>query len=565
MNASSRKHWPLISTVGLYWVIVAGLLLLSTCGTQGRLVYPLDDSYIHMAIAKNMALHHVWGVSRYEFASSTSSPLWTFLLAITYVAFGPNDISPLALNILFGTLLLLASYLFFAKYMTGRVRVFVCLLLVLLATPLPPLTLAGMEHVLQALLALCFVWVAVAAVSPATRPSYRHEVLLLALAPLVTMVRYEGIFLVGVVCIVVALRRGFALAVILAAVALCPVIAYGVWSMAHGWSFLPNSVILKGQVPDFSVREIIKLFGYDSLKAIQETPHILLLLGASLLVLLFLSLKSEKSHEGKRCANWIFVGAAFFHMQFAATGWFYRYEAYLVLLGIAVISTAADDLLPKTYGSRIAREKRLDYVTVMLLMAVAVSPFVFRSLDSLRETPTATKNIYEQQYQMGLFLRRFYDGRTVAVNDMGAVSYLADIRLLDLWGIGSREPASLRRHNQYNTQRIYDLAKERNAAIAIVYDLWFAGPQIGGLPSQWVKRGEWTISNNVICSDNTVSLYAIDPSASDELTGNLRDFAGELPPDVRQGGEYLQQAARTATQAPESVRSAPVNPRVDRR
>jgi len=97
--------------MGVYWVTVIVLVILSTNLNEGHLIYPLDDTYIHMSIAKNVVLHHVFGVTRYEFTSSTSSPLWTFLLAITYLAFGVNERSPLILNLLFGTLAILIMWL----------------------------------------------------------------------------------------------------------------------------------------------------------------------------------------------------------------------------------------------------------------------------------------------------------------------------------------------------------------------------------------------------------------------------------------------------------------------
>ncbi len=55
--------------------------------------------------------------------------------------------------------------------------------------------------------------------------------------------------------------------------------------------------------------------------------------------------------------------------------------------------------------------------------------------------PQCTTNIYEQQYQMGLFVRRYYQNSTVALNDIGAVNFLADIHCLDLLGLANAEVA----------------------------------------------------------------------------------------------------------------------------
>ena len=42
-------------TVAIYWITMLVLVAISTHRTDGHLVYPLDDAYVHMAIAKNVA------------------------------------------------------------------------------------------------------------------------------------------------------------------------------------------------------------------------------------------------------------------------------------------------------------------------------------------------------------------------------------------------------------------------------------------------------------------------------------------------------------------------------
>jgi hypothetical protein len=207
-----------------------------------------------------------------------------------------------------------------------------------------------------------------------------------------------------------------------------------------------------------------------------------------------------------------------------------------VLLGIVVISIAINSLSPKQFVLEINKEASPYYAIVMLLILVIAIPFGSRTLGSLIKTPQATKNIYEQQYQMGTFLKQFYQGKIIAANDIGAITYLTDIQLVDLWGLGSIESARLKLQKQFTTLQIYDLTHQRDVKIAIVYDHWYEG--VGGLPKQWVRVGQWSISNNVICGGDTVSLYAVDPSASRELMGNLRKFAIELPVDVKQYGKY---------------------------
>jgi len=73
--------------------------------TGGRLVYPIDDPYIHMTIARNLALHGSWGITPGHFGPASSSPLWTLLLAATHRLVGGRDATPLVLNLMFGVLI----------------------------------------------------------------------------------------------------------------------------------------------------------------------------------------------------------------------------------------------------------------------------------------------------------------------------------------------------------------------------------------------------------------------------------------------------------------------------
>ena len=52
---------------------------MSLCG--GELCYPLDDTYIHLAMARQLAESGTWGLEAGVPVFASSSPLWTVLLA----------------------------------------------------------------------------------------------------------------------------------------------------------------------------------------------------------------------------------------------------------------------------------------------------------------------------------------------------------------------------------------------------------------------------------------------------------------------------------------------------
>jgi hypothetical protein len=261
----------------------------------------------------------------------------------------------------------------------------------------------------------------------------------------------------------------------------------------------------------------------------------LLLVIAMLLLLIVLMVAAPRWDEDKFLLA-IGAGAIVAHMQFAATGWLFRYEAYLVVLALSVAGVIAaawadrvSALMPD--GARLPR-----YAVLCALVVVFGFPFASRGLSALRTAPVATSNIFEQQYQMGLFLDRFYRDRHVAVNDIGAVAYLADVRLLDLYGLATLETARLHRRGAYSPDAVSTLAAERDTAVAIIYPSWFG--EYGGVPPQWTRVGDWKVRDNVILGDSVVSFYAVKPDERAPLAANLRQFAADLPADVSQSGEY---------------------------
>ena len=149
------------------------------------------------------------------------------------------------------------------------------------------------------------------------------------------------------------------------------------------------------------------------------------------------------------------------------------------------------------------------------------------------ETPRAAANIYEQQYQMGLFLRDHYSGATVALNDIGAADFLADIRCVDLYGLADREVLDAIRARTYGLGMLERLVQERDAAVAILYPNWVR------IPSSWSRVGEWKIAHNIVNGGDTVAFYAPDARSGGRLVRALQEHASRLPGTVQQGGFYV--------------------------
>src|ERR1700748_216258 len=62
----------------------------------GTFMYPLDDTFIHMTVAKTLALHGTWGIAPGEFESASSSVGYTLLLAGLFRVFSVHAYIPFA-------------------------------------------------------------------------------------------------------------------------------------------------------------------------------------------------------------------------------------------------------------------------------------------------------------------------------------------------------------------------------------------------------------------------------------------------------------------------------------
>ena len=169
--------------------------------TGGTYCYPIDDAFIHLAIARHLAFDGVYGVTKHAFAAASSSIVWPFLLALVDRVFGDHVTTPLVLNLVFGVALVAASAWLIRKEAPNAsfgAQLFWLVAIVFL-TPLPTLVASGMEHTLHAAATILLVAEAARALANEERASTSQVARLAALAALTCAARYEGLFIVAVV------------------------------------------------------------------------------------------------------------------------------------------------------------------------------------------------------------------------------------------------------------------------------------------------------------------------------------------------------------------------------
>lgn len=533
-----KQNWSLVGIFLIFWLIIGGILSISITQNDGHLIYAQDDPYIHLAMAKNFASYGVWGVTKYGFTSTTSSPLWTLLLGIGFFLLRRGEFIAIALNIVFGILLLIVIYAFLKKRSIQQLPLLVVLLCVIFLGGMPFLIFLGQEHILHVFLSILLIFTALKVLSTKTPPSKQY-MLLLIMTLLLPVIRYESLFLIGMICLLFILNRKWIYGILIGVSSTIPVILYGLVSLSKGWYLLPNSVLLKGNrlesfsisgFADFIVRSAITILPRDILVFSVFISPILLVF------LLHLG-KRNLSPELSRLFV-IYMGTFILHFLFLPKReMFLRYIAYLVVLAVMVNTVLLQECF-KFSGCHQGKRLLL-FVIFFIFLLFLIPSFSTKVIASIRTPIQGARNIYEQQYQVGQFLERFYTGESVAIHDIGAMNYLAEIKCLDLLGLGTKEVAEAILKSKYTPSLLSDLVKSKKVKIAVIYESLIERFIGGELPTEWIKVGEWKIPNNLVCGSDTVSFYVTDPDEKNNLIKNLRDFSTSLPPDVVQTGIYL--------------------------
>ncbi len=518
------KH-IILAIPALVLIITACLLETQIIQRTGHVIYPIDDTYIHMAMARHFAQDGTLGVSESGFTAASSSPGWTLLLGVLIQIFGNHESIPFLINLLAATpLTLILTYQIY-HYIKNVFLTLIYTILVLFILPLPTIICTGMEHTLHILLILLLVLRVVTLLTESKEISLPE---LFLLGMLTTLFRYETAFVIAPLCLLCFIHKNLKTAITLGLSCALPMILLGLFYLRLGWFFFPTSILQKslmqqqtglGMIGQSIARLYGQLFGATHL----VVPFLLVLS-------FFLSLLKKGNaftfKSGMMC--FVFLPSLIFHCSLASIGWFYRYEAYLLTIGFLALApltrTAVEHAKNLWWYSTQIRERYLIRGIIIITGLLMLVPFGHHARSISLIIPGA-QNLYNQQYQMGLFLRTYYSGETILANDIGAINYLADIHCLDMMGLGSLEPLRANRQNLLSDRFIQSWALNRGASIAVIYESWWRSI----IPQTWIKVGEWTVPQKVTVSDPAVSFFAVHHSEVRPLKNHLQDFKSKLP------------------------------------
>ncbi len=496
-------------------IVIASYLLLSLMvslliwrATGHHFNYSLDDPLIHLAMAQGIS-QGTYGINPGETASPSSSVLWPFLL----VPFMNHSFSvwvPLIFNTVFSIAACILLGLYVRRWYLTRhpdtpaiLKVPLAALLVVAAN-LVGLTYIGMEHVLQIVLVIgcCFSLME----AYYGKPIPRWTLVMAALAP---AVRYEDLaFTLAVALVCLAQRRPRAAALTFG-LSLLPLLGLGVFLHAHGLSFLPNSVLLKGGGEYTGPHPLLNHLknSATNLGWYFRNPGRILI---TLMVLMLGVLAWQKRRDTIRLRILLACLLTCGLMMFIAPyGWFYRYDVclrvfvFLILFGV------------------LSESKRFTPIAALALTLMASVTYLL----PLHDSAEFAREIFLQQRQLARFSHDFYHGN-VAVNDIGWVSYMSDRQyyVLDLYGLASPEAMK----SVKTTEWMDDITRRHHTALVMVYKEWFPQP-----PASWHLLGELKLQRRgkrFFVGGDTVTFYATGEADLPLLQSRLADFARTLPP-----------------------------------
>lgn len=457
--------------------------------------YPLDDVYIHLAMAEGIA-DGTYGINPGEPASASSSPLWPFLL-VPFTGTAIERWMPLVLNVI---ALAVAAVLFgriLGEARLGRAGAFFAVLAPF-ALGMYTVAYAGMENMAHGAASLAIVlglWFYV--------ETGRIGWLLILGVLLAPAFRLEGVALAPVAAgLVMRLGRqpaGIGLMVI----GLAPVLGFAVFLMAQGLDPLPNSVVAKlGETGSngFAAKFAANATSYGGR----------FLLGLSvtlaLVAIVYWSRDRRRAYFGLGIA-----AAGLAHLAFGATGWLDRYEVYAVLTLSGALALMVSDQ---------SRNIRNALMALILLGGVLTyAPYIPNNLANMRA-------IHRQQAELARFAKDYLQA-PVAVNDIGQVAWRNPDYVLDLLGLASRPALEAWRTPDIPVGWADPLADAADVRAAMIYERW-VGDALG---PDWVKLGEMQSVgiDGAFLGGDTVAFYARNAGEALALRPLLTDWAAGLP------------------------------------
>lgn len=505
------------------WRVVC-LAVLALCGiafavslkiTDGNLVYAIDDCYIHLALARNLSETGVWGIRPNEYAFASSSPLWTCLLAVSFRIFGFHEVFAAVYAVLFCVASAWVVDRILSIWLRSGWQRAILSVCIMLALPITTAAILGMEHAMHVFSILLLTYFYLRKFPPGR---------LMLAAAFAASARYESLFVIIPLAVAELCQRRMRESLALLVGAFAPPVCYGAYALAHGGTFLPNSLMVKSALSiGYAFHD--RLWQAASCGRMVENAVVYF----SGLMLIALSFAAGLTGRFRLLLLASAV-SVFGHLVFAKTGWIYnvnRYEMYLIALSTPLVLLAIAQIKSACVENQF---RRLVNLTLLAVGGIFLVGMLAYGLDSGLRALRVPRETYETPLVGARVLASLPKDRQgpIFLNDLGLIAERTTVPIIDVCGLGEQDTFELRRAGNRSPSRMADVLRRRNARYAAVFPrMWsckvmteeFALKPVAMLCG--AKQNAWPTGQ--------LLFYAFKKEDEPFLAKHVKDFQSQLP------------------------------------
>lgn len=467
---------------------------------------PLDDSWIHFRFAENFANGHFFEYNIGEPTPGTTSPLWVIILSVPFL-FSNNLILSYAcaVTLLFFFLSCIEVYRIALKLGFRSNYALLAGVLTVINGRLIWASLSGMEVTLFCWLILLIARIHIDEIN---RGKLRFSTgILLGITALVRPETYMFGLLYYISSLII-LRKGikenlsaFIFSILLFIIILSP---YPVFSLIMTGKPLPNT--FQGQqgalrfLPDVNFIDATwRLFVKDNF-----IVFILWLAGSYL----FIRSAVKRQIEKKWLLIYLWIILMPVISAFLTPNW--RHHGRYLMPIIPFINLAAIDILHKLfeYYKRVKPELlkyKKAFVFVTVLMSI-VGTGLYGYLLGMN-----VDNINDQQVNIANWVNKnLPDEKIIAVNDIGAITYITQRKIIDMEGLVTPEMLKFRRLRlEDQDPHVMQFLKSNGVNYLIIYPEWYKYLMMY-YSSAFTKVYSAKLEKNTICGGDEMFIYKIN-------------------------------------------------------
>ena len=467
--------------------------------TEGQGSVPLDDAWIHFQFARNLARGDGLSFNPGHPTSGSTAPLWSLLLAAAYFLGGRFPWAGILLSALCYAATLLATYLLAKQITRKRWRAWLAGMIVALNGRMVWAGLSALETCLFTALSLLAI-----AAHLQDRAAGRYRITTAALFGVAALSRPEGYLLFGLAMLdyvwyllrhpdsnwIKNLRRLPWLPVLVFVLLVAP---YLIFSWRTSGHLLPNTYHAKAVVTWLPDRDFLSL---TARYLILDNPLLL-----PFLILGSLSMLKKAPLLSVWSAG-LPLAYAFMHASLYQHG---RYLMPLIpcnaILSMAGLWTAST-LAQRRHWRWPGTQKQL----VALVCLLAMLGTAWRLPVMANQYTRNVDDINHMHVALGRWVtENTPDQAVLALNDIGAITYISERPVIDLAGLVTPEMIPLLQSGDPQGEDILAFLEQQQVEYVIIFPNWF--PMLAQRTDVLTPVHQVTLEQNSIAGGETMVVY----------------------------------------------------------